>query len=352
MKMPNHGFQALDVAPNQIHFQFNVAFVQHQMSQLVYQLPESQKSLEEVEMAAEGLDAANQTFSVIAKAPNSPFPPAHLEQRANMGRNTMKKQLDRAITKQKEYEDQNAARLKQAREIREAEMRKREEEKRKMEEAENERRRRIAEERQKMQERDRELAERRAEEDKLKQDMEIETDNETGEKKKRTKRKGGGKRKKKGDDISSDGDGSDVEESQRTRHRSAGASSPSAQSADEKPRKKRKRLERRGNASGKAYKSSEIVVESDESDVIDEPAENSVVNSVGEATAGSPSAKVNIEEQSDAANGINGRSRAKSTRVIMDDDEDEEDDEGVTLTGEGDVSMRDAPDEAEAGVDD
>ena len=319
------------------------------MAQLVYQLPESQKSLQDVEMAAEGLDAANQAFSVIAKAPNSPFPPAHLEQRANMGRNTMKKQLDRAISKQKEYEEQNAARLKQAREIREAEMTKREEDKRKMKEAEDERRRRIAEERQKMQERDRELAERRAEEDRIKQDMEMETDNETGEKKKRMKRRGGGgKRKKKEDDFISDGDGSDADEPQRSRRRSAGASSPSVPSADEKPRKKRKRLERKGNASGKAYKSSEIVVESDESDVMDEPEESGAVKPAEEEATGSPSAKVDREDQSDATNGVNGRSRVKSARVIMDDD----DDENAAPAGEGDVSMQDAPDGSETATSD
>ena len=332
------------MAPNQIHFQFNVAFVQHQISQLIYQLPEGQKSVEEVELAAEGLDAANQAFSVIAKAPDSPFPPAHLEQRANMGRNTMKKQLDRAIARQREYEEQNAARLKQAREIREAEIRKREEEKQKLEEVENERRRRIAEERQKMQERDRELAEKRAEEERMKQEMEMETDNETGEKKKRTKRGGISKRKKKGDDIVSDGDDSGIEESRRSRHASDGASSPSVQSADEKPRKRRKKLERRGNASGKAYKSSEIVVESDESDIDNEPGQNGAADP-SEKIQDSPPAEEEIEEQLNDANGTAGRARIKSARVIVDDEDDSDNNENTASVGEGDVSMQDAPDE-------
>lgn len=332
------------MAPNQIHFQFNVAFVQHQISQLIYQLPEGQKSVEEVQSAAEGLNSANQAFSVIAKAPDSPFPPAHLEQRANMGRNTMKKQLDRAIARQREYEEQNAARLKQAREIREAEIRKREEEKRKLEEVENERRRRIAEERQKMQERDRELAEKRAEDERVKQEMDMETDNETGEKKKRTKRGGTSKRKKKGDDFISDGDDSGIEESRRSRHASNGASSPSAQSVEEKPRKKRKKLERKGNVTGKAYKSSEIVVESDESDVDNETGQNGTMDPF-EAVPDSPPAEERLEEQSDTANGTAARSRMKSARVIVDDEDDSDDNKDTTPIGEGDVSMQDAPDE-------
>ncbi|KAK5006044.1 protein required for normal CLN1 and CLN2 G1 cyclin expression, partial [Cryomyces antarcticus] len=50
--------RALEVAPEQVHFRFNVAFVQIQIAQLTYTLPESQRSLSDVMAASAGLDAA------------------------------------------------------------------------------------------------------------------------------------------------------------------------------------------------------------------------------------------------------------------------------------------------------
>src|ERR1700677_3023935 len=47
--------RALEIAPDQIHFRFNVAFVQFQISQTMVNIPESQRTLEDVQAAADGL---------------------------------------------------------------------------------------------------------------------------------------------------------------------------------------------------------------------------------------------------------------------------------------------------------
>ncbi|EOD47725.1 Tetratricopeptide TPR-1 [Neofusicoccum parvum] len=336
--------RALEVAPEQIHFKFNVAFVQIQIAQLIYQLPENARSLEEVEAAAKGLDDAIEAFIAIAKSPNPPFPRNDIEQRANMGKNTMRKQLDRAIQSQREYEEKNAAKLKEAREKREAEIRKREEEKRQKEEAEAERLRQIAEERQKMQERDRELAAKRAEEDKRRDEAEMTTDSETGERKKRAKRKagGGGKRKKKGDGSDSEGEaGSDSEggrRGRRSRRRTTTSATPGV-SGDEKPRKAKKRkLERKTKQSSK-FKSSEFVQSDDDSD-LEDPAQ---------AANESLAAKVNDAEGMESGEDdapVTGRHRKR----VVDDDEDEDEDGGAAPANgdvDGDTPMAGLDDDEE-----
>jgi len=328
--------RALDLAPDQIHFQFNVAFVQIQIAQLLYSLPETQRTLEEVEVAAKGLDAAIDSFSAIAKSPNPPFPRNDIEQRANMGRNTMRKQLERAMQGQREYEEKNAARLRQAKETREAEIKKREEEKRKMEEEVEERKRVLAEERQKMQERDRELAAMRQEEVEKKKEEDFSVDEETGEKRKRTKR-APVKRKKKGDVVESDGELDGDSPARRSRS----ATQPDGEDAPR--RKKKRKLERKGAAKekevGNKFKSSERVVDSDEDDDIpmlndDVEEDMDVVPDV-------------VEEEDEAP-----VSRRKTTRVV-DEDEDEDEDQGdvqpavvETATGDDAVgAVGEGPDE-------
>jgi len=232
--------------------------VQIQLAQLVYSLPEAQRTLEQVESAAAGLDEAIESLSAIAKSPNPPFPRHDIEQRANMGRNTMRKQLDRAIQSQREYEEKNAARLHHAKELREAEMTRRAEEKRKAEEAANEQRAKVAEERRQMQEHDRALAEQRADEEKKRKE-DLSVDEQTGEKKKKTKRVPG-KRKKKGVE---DGD-SDLEREDKDLR----DSTPAASDGEKPRRKKKRRLDRGGGKALSKYKSSEFVVESDEEDEV------------------------------------------------------------------------------------
>lgn len=54
------GSKALAIAPDNVMFMFNVAFVQFQIVQFSMQLPETQRTLEDLEAAAKGLDEAIQ----------------------------------------------------------------------------------------------------------------------------------------------------------------------------------------------------------------------------------------------------------------------------------------------------
>ncbi|OCK78598.1 hypothetical protein K432DRAFT_406325 [Lepidopterella palustris CBS 459.81] len=314
--------RALEVAPEQIHFKFNVAFVQIQIAQLIYTLPEAQRTLAEVEAAATGLDEAIESFSVIARSPNPPFPKNDIEQRANMGRNTMRRQLERAIQNQREYEDKNAARLQQAREMREAEMRKRQEEKRKAEEAEAEVKRKIAEDRQKMEEKDREYIEKRMEEERRRQEFVAQDEARRGGRGKRS----GGKRKKKGETSDSDTEGRDTDAGERTsRQRSAMTSETPGSSGDERPRQKKRKLERKSKHAGK-FKSDELIVDSD--------------------SDGDPDRDENDDTQAggDGKGQENPIARPRKAARVIDEDEDDEEVEPEALSnGNGDVSMTEAP---------
>ncbi|KAI9723880.1 MAG: hypothetical protein M1828_003999 [Chrysothrix sp. TS-e1954] len=313
--------RALEVAPDQVHFHFNVAFVQIQIAQLMISLPETQRSLAELDVAGAGLDEAIESFIQIAKSPNPPFPRHDIEQRANMGRNTMRKQLDRSMQSQREYEEKNAERLQRARELHEAAMAKRAEEKRQAEEAAAEQQRKIAEERQKLIERDRALAEKRAEEERKKaEEMSLSEDGTV--KKKKSKRKGG-KRKKVEDADSGLEDGDQKSD----------ASALSGSDAEKPRKKKKRRLERRAKDSSK-YKSQDFVVDS--SDDEDMPQANDV---------GTPASNVPADEDDAMRNGADeddgGPAKVvkRSKRVIDDDDDEDED-----LFGGADGTADGAPD--------
>lgn len=309
--------QALQISPNQNHLQFNVAFVQFQIAQLVHNLKPSQITLADVEEAQQGLDAAIKMFEDVARSENPPYPKNDIEQRANMGRNTMAKQLQRMHDRQSEYERENADKLQQARSAREAELRKREEERRKAEEEQAERARKILEERQKLEERDREYMERRMDEERRRQ--ELIDDSEMRKSERRAKGKGS-KRKKKGDagdDSDSEGGaGSDSDASakpRRRRNKSTGASGTDGLSDEERPRTKKRKLARKNEPVGK-YKSSEFVASEDEDDELgDAPAAD------GEAAEKAVSGNEDEDDDGVAAPRGGGRKR-----VV--DDEDEDDD--------------------------
>ncbi|THC92632.1 hypothetical protein EYZ11_007889 [Aspergillus tanneri] len=289
------------VAPTQVHLEFNLAFVQNQIASLAYSLPETQKTVQDVEDAAEGLREAVETFGRIAQVKNPPYPAGALEQRANMGK-TIIKQLERALQSQREYEEKNAAKLQQAREARDAEIRRREEEVRKAQEAEQERKQRVAEERQHMIEEAQRLAEQRAEEERAREEAEMMTESETGAKVKRKKKISKRKKSRAEDDFIDDG-------RSPTRAQSSGPESD----GDAAP-KKRRRLERRsgGRVQGK-YKSSEMVVDSDDEDEVAD-------------TTGAPDevmGDTGVDEDEDEENVVQRR-RAKVTRRITDEDDEEE----------------------------
>lgn len=260
----DYSARALAIAPGQVHFKFNIAFVQIQLAQLMHSLPESQRTLAEVQAASDGLDAAIESFTQIAHSKNPPYPKHDIEQRANMGRNTMRHQLERAVQSQRKYEEQNAAKLQQARETREADLRRRQEERRIADEIAEQQKRKIAEERHKMLQISRELAEQRAEAERRKEEAEYTEDEETGEKVKRKKARKGGKRKKKGEDTDTDGDVADG--GRRRRGKSTGDDESLAASVEDgaRPVKRRRKLARKGHGGRQDnFKSSEMVVDSD-----------------------------------------------------------------------------------------
>ncbi|CAG8958833.1 hypothetical protein HYFRA_00011784 [Hymenoscyphus fraxineus] len=311
--------KALEIAPEQVHFKFNVAFVQIQLASAVYNMSENQRTLTEVQSAASGLEEAIESLEAISQHPQTPYPKHDIEQRANMARNTMRKQLDRSIQSQKEYEEKNAEKLQAARHKREEEFRKREEVKQAAEAAERERKQKIAEERQRIAERDRELAEMRAEEDRAREAAEMTTDSETGDKVKRKKKPrggGGGKRKKKNDDGVTDDDESGAEAKPRRR-----AKRGSGDDSDEEKPKKKRRLAKKAQEKPNKFKSSEIVVDSDsEGDTgAAEAAKELEQDDVGSEVP----QDMDVDEEDEPAVVPVKR---KSRRAMIDsDDEDEED---------------------------
>ncbi|TGO28015.1 hypothetical protein BPAE_0033g00170 [Botrytis paeoniae] len=328
----DYSIKALEISPEQVHYKFNVAFVQLQLATMIYNLPETQRSLEEVQGAAKGLEDAIEALDAIAKHPSPPYPKHDIEQRANMARNTMRRQLERSMQAQKEYEEKNASKIQAAKEQREAELRRREEVREAAVRAENERKAKIAEERQKIAERDRELAQARAADDIARENADMTTDSETGERIKRKKipkgRSGGGKRKKKEDGITDDEDSGAEEGGSRSQRKSKKARRGSG-SEEEKPKTKKRRLAKKGGEKkdeGK-YKSSEIVVESDSDgdDGADE-ARKAMEGEAGddvemqEATNGQTTAAGGDSDEEEQV----VKTTRKSRRGVIEDDEDED----------------------------
>ena len=305
--------RALALAPSQIHFRFNIAFVQIQLAQLLYTLPEPQRTLAEVQAASEGLDDAIEAFTDIANSKSPPYPKHDIEQRANMGRNTMRRQLERAMQSQREYEQNNAAKLEEARRLREVETKRREEERRKAEEVAAEQKRKVQEERQKMLEISRELAEKRAEEERRKEEAEMTTDSETGERvrrKKKPRAPAGGKRKKKGDDSDS---GSEEEKPRRRKGGKSTEETSAIESADDggAKRTKRRKLARKGAVPMDKYKSTELVGDSDEEE-----------NVQPSAAASDGAAGASDEEDAEMGDAPAANGTAAAVSVSDEDDED------------------------------
>lgn len=245
--------KALDVAPEQVHFKFNVAFVQIQLATTINGLSETQRSLEQLQDAAAGLEAAIVALDEIAKHPQTPYPKQDVEQRASMARNTQRKQLERAIASQKEYEEKNKEKLEAAKKKRQEELRRREEEKQKILDAERERQEKIKKEREAIMARDRELAEQRMASERAREAAEMTTDSETGEKVKR-KRKAAARSEPREPRAGRSGGG-------RSRKKKADKSGDEESDEERQPKKKRRLTAKKENAK---YKSAEIVVDSDE----------------------------------------------------------------------------------------
>ncbi|KAJ5910984.1 uncharacterized protein N7473_000287 [Penicillium subrubescens] len=319
--------RAQAVSPEALHLQFNVSFVQNQIASLAYSLAPTQKTLQDVEEAAEGLKEAIDTFDRLSKEKNPPYPASALEQRANMGR-TIAKQLDRALQSQKEYEEKNATKLREAREARAAAIAAREEQVRKAQEVEAERKRKIAAERAQMVEEAQRNAAQRAERERAREEAEL-TEGSDGERVKR-KKKPSSKRKKKDDFVAADDEDAG----------GFGGSDAGVSEGEAAPKKKR-RLERRsGGKAQSKFKSSEVVVDSDEDD--EEGGAGAVPGSPKDGDDDDLFGEDDVQEEEAAP-----RRRGKATRRIEDDDDEEEEE-----TVEKAVSASPAPVAAAEGDDD
>ncbi|KAH6664392.1 tetratricopeptide [Plectosphaerella plurivora] len=244
--------KALEAAPDQVHYKFNVAFVQIQLATAIYGMPDTARSLKQLQAAAEGLEAAIAALDEIAGHPQAPYPKHDVEQRANMARNTQRKQLDRAIISQKEYEEKNKEKLQVALEQRQAEIRRREEARQKVLDLEREKQDKIRKEREEIMARDREVAAQRMEKEKARADADMTTDSETGDKVKRKRKPapratGEGRTKKATRKKATDTDGELSED-------------------EERPTKKKRRLTKKESAKPNKFKSAELIVDSDESE--------------------------------------------------------------------------------------
>ncbi|GAP89691.2 putative tetratricopeptide repeat protein 1 [Rosellinia necatrix] len=350
----NYAKKALEVSPEQVHFKFNVAFVQIQLVQHIMNVPETQRTLVQLEEAMGGLEAAIVTLDEIAQHPQPPYPKVDVEQRANMARNTQRKQLGRQIESQKEYEEKNKEKIAAIIEKRQADAKRREEERQAVLAKEKERQEKIRKEREETaaKERERDSA-RQAEEE-----AELTTDEETGEKVKRKR-----KPKTRTEELS---------KSRSQKKKKAKRDEEEESDGESQPKKKR-RLAKKDN---RQYKSAEIVVDSsddggDEDDAL-ERAERAMENrssllSDHDAAAKAEAAEDRMDvdgtanadeddEDDEAATRITSK-RARRGRVLDDSDEDDEDDEdgaatsakagnaGADTDGEadvGDTSMADA----------
>lgn len=189
--------RAFDLLPDNQGLKFNVAFVKFQIASLIQRLPEDKRSLADIEQVARGLEEAIISLNEVSKTKYPPYPPNDLEQRALMGQNTLRKQLDRAIEAQTEYEEGSKHKLEEARKVRLQEQERLDEARRKAAEAEEARQKKLAEERKQLREQAREWVERALEEAE-KDDMIVEEKKTKPKKEKEPKEKKSksGRRKK------------------------------------------------------------------------------------------------------------------------------------------------------------
>lgn len=344
--------QALELSQDDIYYKFNVAYVQIQISGLVPGLPEQKRSVGDIETAITGLDEAIATFSEIAKAKHPPYPRQDLEQRASMGRTTIRRQLDRALQAQKDYETANAAKVADNKRIREEAQRKREEEKRQAEAEKEVKRQKLFEEREKLALQAREMAEKRIEEERHREEAEY-TEDSDGNRIKRLKvRRAGGKRKKKAnDDIVSDEDISDAPKRQTKRATPDGDDETA-------PRKKKRKLARKSeNKANSKYKSAATISDSDEELArLETTATNGQAVSDDESDVPRQPTQVadadvsmnDVEEDEDEAEVIRPAPRKKQLRTIADDDDDE--DEGDMAENSARPPVKAVQDDADAGI--
>ncbi|EXJ79880.1 hypothetical protein A1O3_08165 [Capronia epimyces CBS 606.96] len=329
--------RALATQPDSPHLQFNVAFIQFQIAQHVNQAKETDRTLEDVDAAIVGLEAAIETFERVARHKQPPYPRSALEQRAAMGRNTMRNQLERQRARQATYENENAAKLEEAKQKRQEELRRREEAARRRREEDEERARRIAEERRKIIEETERLAEQVRAEALAREAAEYTDDDETGDRVRRKAKKGGAKRKKRDDEDGFIEDDGDLDgKSERTVSRTPMSGSDN-EAPGEKRKKKRRKLERKTTSrqpkKNGRYKSAAVVVDSD-SELDDEPDAVPTPDAAAQTPpSDGPDGDEKMVDRGDDDQGDEGgrpqprMRQRKQLRTIADDDSDDEDEE-------------------------
>ncbi len=357
--------RALATQPDSPHLRFNVAFIQFQIATLVNTAKESERTLEDVDAAITGLEQAINTFDEVAQHKTPPYPKAALEQRSTMGRNTIRRQLQTAHDRQQKYERENAEKLAEAKARREAEQRRREQDRVRKEQEEEERAAKVAEERQRIIQETEQMARNLRAEQAAKEAAEYTDDEETGdrvkrkEKRKRTAGEGGRKRKKR--DADEDGFIEDDEDglSERSVSRTPVSGLSENEGAEgEKPRKKRRKLERKGGErkakpatrpskekQGK-FKSAEKIVDSDEEDGALPTLRAGLESEEEEPGVDTPESGADEDEEMVDRGGERGRSaggdedeedmvrhpaprKRKQLRLIADEDEDEDENDGT-----------------------
>ncbi|EPX73075.1 RNA polymerase II associated Paf1 complex subunit Tpr1 [Schizosaccharomyces octosporus yFS286] len=143
---------ALEKNQENTSLQFNVAFVQFQLSELIYTQPENARTVEDLKFAIQELDDSVKTFSSLVTSKHPPYPPTDIEQRVKMATNTTRKRLERALQQQSEYEASVAVKLGEAKLNREKEKARRLAEEEASRKAQEDRERELEEERKRMQE--------------------------------------------------------------------------------------------------------------------------------------------------------------------------------------------------------
>lgn len=299
--------QALNAAPEQVHLKFNVAFVQIQLATTIYSLKETQRSLQQLQDVAKGLELAIRALDEIADHPQCPYTKDDVNQRANMSRNTIRKQLERAIASQKEYEEKNKEQFLAAVEIRQAELRRREEERQEALEKEREKVAKMRQEREEIAIRDKEFAEQRAI-----AAAEMTKDSETGtqieRKRKAPKTKG----------------------EMRIKHRSGKKGDADSEDAEDEPVSKKRRLTKKDSTK---YKSAEIVVDSDNDSVLQQTemelekkgSLHSDTDSIDEhdSDIGGVNDRASEDEEPETGRKYRLQKQSRRTRIVNESDEDE-----------------------------
>lgn len=119
--------KALEVAENNKAkkliptLKFNVSFVKFNIAQFVLKLDVSKRAVDDITKAITGLEEAIDVLNELANDANPPVQPEMLKQRASMGTNTLKKQLERLLKEQEEYESKFKHKIEEALRIREVE---------------------------------------------------------------------------------------------------------------------------------------------------------------------------------------------------------------------------------------